>query len=205
MRKCNFAIWMIVFLAAVAAGPTMRNTARSDPAPAANDQLYKHLDLFGDVLEHVRSQYVDRPNDKKLIESAISGMVNSLDPHSSYLSPAELSDMQVETRGEFGGLGIEVSMEDGAIKIVSLMENTPAKKAGLRVGDHITHLNGKDIRGLPLVKAVERMRGPVKTAVALTIERAGRTRSEGFSRRRAHQPGAVQRRGRRGVYPNQEL
>ena len=174
MRKSGFTLWMIVFLLAAACGAAMRTSARSDPAPAASDRIYKQLDLFGKVLERVRSEYVDKPDDQKLIESAISGMVNSLDPHSSYLSPRQLKDMQVETRGEFGGLGVEVSMEDGAVKITTLMENTPAEKAGLLVGDRITHLNGKDIRGLPLDEAVEKMRGPVKTAVHLTVERAGR-------------------------------
>lgn len=179
MRKSGVSlpgvfVGVFAFLGVAAWSATAGKAAENEPGSAGNEALYKHLDLFGKVIEEVRAHYVDKTDDRKLIESAVNGMVNSLDPHSSYLSPKQLKDMQVETRGEFGGLGVEVSMEDGAVKITSLMENTPAEKAGLLVGDHITHLNGKDIRGLPLDEAVEKMRGPVKTAVHLTVVRAGR-------------------------------
>jgi carboxyl-terminal processing protease len=174
MRKSGFSIWMVFFLATAIGGAAMSGAARSAPAPAANNQIYKRLDLFGRVLEQIRSGYVDQTDDEKLIEGAINGMVNSLDPHSSYLSPRQLKDMEVETRGEFGGLGVEVSMEGGVVEITSLIKDAPAEKAGLRMGDRITHLDGKDIRGLPLDKAVEKMRGQVKTTLHLTIERPGR-------------------------------
>lgn len=173
MRKSDFAIWVFVVLAAVAAGTTVLNATRSDTASAASADIYKQLDLFGDVLERVRSDYVEKPDDQKLIEAAINGMLSGLDPHSAYLSPKHFRDMQVQTRGEFGGLGIEVTMEEGVIKIVSPIENTPAEKAGLLAGDFITHLDGDAIQGLTLEEAVEKMRGPVNTPITLTIIRKG--------------------------------
>jgi carboxyl-terminal processing protease len=177
MRKSDFAIWVFVILAAVAAGTTMLNATRSESAAASSSDIYKQLDLFGDVLERVRSDYVEKPDDQKLIESAINGMLNGLDPHSAYLSPKHFRDMQVQTRGEFGGLGIEVTMEDGVVKIVSPIENTPAEKAGLLAGDFITHLDTESIQGLTLEEAVEKMRGPVNTPITLTIVRKGQTDS----------------------------
>jgi carboxyl-terminal processing protease len=174
MRKSDFAIWVFVVLACVAAGTTVLNATRSKSASASNSDIYKQLDLFGDVLERVRSDYVEKPDDQKLIESAINGMLNGLDPHSAYLSPKHFRDMQVQTRGEFGGLGIEVTMEEGVVKIVSPIENTPAEKAGLLAGDYITHLDGEAIQGLTLEEAVEKMRGPVNTPINLTIVRKGK-------------------------------
>ena len=123
------------------------------------------------MLERVRSDYVEKPDDAQLIESAINGMLSGLDPHSTYLNPKHFRDMQVQTRGEFGGLGIEVTMEDGVVKVVSPIENTPAEKAGVLTGDLITHLDGVSIQGLTLEQAVEKMRGPVNTPITLTVVR----------------------------------
>jgi len=171
MRKSDFAIWVFVVLAFLAAGTSMINATRSESAAAENSEIYRHLDLFGDVLERVRSDYVESPDDAELIESAINGMLSGLDPHSTYLNPKHFRDMQVQTRGEFGGLGIEVTMEDGLVKVVSPIENTPAENAGLLSGDLITHLDGVSIQGLTLEEAVEKMRGPVETEISLTVLR----------------------------------
>ncbi len=155
---------------------TILNVTQTNSATAAasNSDLYRQLDLFGDVLERVRSDYVDKPDDTALIESAINGMLTSLDPHSSYLSPKHFRDMQVQTRGEFGGLGIEVTMENGVVKIVSPIDDTPAYKAGLQANDLITHLDGEQIVGLTLEQAVEKMRGPVNTPLVITVVRKGK-------------------------------
>jgi carboxyl-terminal processing protease len=171
MRKSDFAIWVFVVLAFVAAGTSMINATRSQSATAENSEIYRHLDLFGDVLERVRSDYVEAPDDGQLIEAAINGMLAGLDPHSTYLNPKHFRDMQLQTRGEFGGLGIEVTMEDGLVKVVSPIENTPAEKSGLLSGDLITHLDGVSIQGLTLEQAVEKMRGPVDTEISLTVLR----------------------------------
>ena len=171
MRKSDFAIWLFVLLAFVAASTSMINATRSQSATTGNSEIYRSLDLFGDVLERVRSDYVEAPDDSQLIESAINGMLAGLDPHSTYLNPKHFRDMQVQTRGEFGGLGIEVTMEDGIVKVVAPIENTPAEKAGLLTNDLITHLDGTSIQGLTLEQAVEKMRGPVDTPIVLTVLR----------------------------------
>ena len=171
MRKSDFAIWVLVVLAFIGAGTSMINATRSQSATPENSEIYRHLDLFGDVLERVRSDYVESPDDGLLIESAINGMLTGLDPHSTYLNPKSFRDMQVQTRGEFGGLGIEVTMEDGLIKVVAPIDNTPAEKSGLLSGDLITHLDSESIQGLTLEQAVEKMRGPVDTPITLTILR----------------------------------
>ena len=174
MRKPEFAFWTFLLMAALAAGTTVFNVTRTYSATATNAKIYRQLDLFGDVLERVRTDYVEKPNDRKLIESAINGMLTSLDPHSAYLSPKHFQDMQVQTRGEFGGLGIEVTMENGYVKVVAPIEGTPADKAGLLASDLITHLDGEQIVGLTLEQAVEKMRGRVNTPIVLTIRRKGR-------------------------------
>jgi carboxyl-terminal processing protease len=173
MRKSEYALWALLVLAVLAAGSTMVSLARSQSASAANSEIYRQLDLFGEVLERVRSDYVEKPEDAKLIEAAINGMLTALDPHSSYLNPKHFRDMQVQTRGEFGGLGIEVTMENGVVKVVSPIEDTPAAKAGLMSGDLITHLDKEQILGLTLQEAVEKMRGPVNAPITLTIVRKG--------------------------------
>ncbi len=142
-------------------------------ANAANLKTYQHLNLFGDVFDRVRADYVESPDESKLIDAAISGMLTSLDPHSSYLNAKRFQDMQVQTRGEFGGLGIEVTMENGLVKVVAPIDETPAAKAGLLANDLITHLDGERIFGMTLNQAVDKMRGRVKTPITLTIRRPG--------------------------------
>jgi len=142
-------------------------------AKAAAADTYRQLNLFGDVFERVRADYVEKPDDSKLIEQAINGMLNGLDPHSSYMDPKSFRDMQVQTRGEFGGLGIEVTMEDGLVKVVTPIDETPAAKAGIMANDVITQLDGEQVQGLTLNQAVEKMRGPVNTKIKLTIMRKG--------------------------------
>ena len=143
-------------------------------AAQPRSQTYKMLELFGDVLSTVQNQYVSEVDSKKLIEAAIDGMVTSLDPHSGYLSPDSFSDMREQTRGEYGGLGIEVTSEDGVVKIISPMDDTPAARAGVQAGDYITAINGQSLLGLPLNDAVKQMRGPVGEAITLTIAREGK-------------------------------
>jgi carboxyl-terminal processing protease len=142
-------------------------------AQAAAADTYRQLNLFGDVFERVRADYVEKPNDSKLIENAINGMLTGLDPHSSYMDSKNFRDMQVQTRGEFGGLGIEVTMQDGLIKVVAPIDDTPAAKAGVLANDLITKLDDEQVQGLTLSQAVEKMRGPVNTKIKLTIMRKG--------------------------------
>src|SRR5882672_4680738 len=142
-------------------------------AKAAAADTYRQLSLFGDVFERVRSDYVEKPDDGKLVESAINGMLAGLDPHSSYMDAKSFRDMQVTTRGEFGGLGIEVTMEEGLIKVVAPIDETPAAKAGVMANDIITKLDDEQVQGLTLNQAVEKMRGPVNTKIKLTIMRKG--------------------------------
>ena len=158
-------------MAGVVVGASFVGLRGSLTAQAGNASIYRHLDLFGDVLERVRNDYVEKPNDKKLIESAINGMLTSLDPHSAYLSPESLNDMHVQTRGEFGGLGIEVRMENKLVKVISPIDGTPAAKAGILPGDYISHLDGEQVEGLTLRDAVDRMRGPVGSDIVITILR----------------------------------
>jgi carboxyl-terminal processing protease len=139
-----------------------------------NIDTYKLLNLFGDVFERVRTSYVTKISDKALIEAAITGMLTSLDPHSSYLAAKDYKDMRVQTRGKFGGLGIEVTMEGGLIKVVSPIDDTPAQRAGIKSGDLITHLNKERVQGLTLSQAVDKMRGKVGEEIKLTILRAGK-------------------------------
>jgi carboxyl-terminal processing protease len=142
-------------------------------AQAAAADTYRQLSLFGDVFERVRADYVEKPDDGKLIESAINGMLTGLDPHSSYMDSKSFRDMQVQTRGEFGGLGIEVTMEDGLIKVVAPIDETPAAKAGIMANDIITHLDDVPVQGLTLNQAVEKMRGPENSKIKLKIMRKG--------------------------------
>jgi len=152
--------------------------AQSPAAPQTSTQqkqeIYKELDLFGQVLERVRSDYVDEVNDNQLIEAAINGMLSSLDPHSSYLNSKNFRDLQTQMRGEFGGLGIEVTMEAGIVKVVSPIDDTPASRAGIKPGDLIVGIDGEPVMGLSLNDAVEKMRGPVNSSIKLTIRRKGR-------------------------------
>jgi carboxyl-terminal processing protease len=160
----------------LAVGAIAGALALSVPASAQqnNSETYLQLNLFGDVFERVRADYVEDVSDENLIEAAINGMLTSLDPHSSYLSPKNFRDMQIQTRGEFGGLGIEVTMENGYVKVVSPIDDTPAFHAGLKTNDLITHLDGEQVQGLTLSQAVEKMRGKVGSDLKLTIRREGR-------------------------------
>jgi carboxyl-terminal processing protease len=142
-------------------------------AKAAVSDTYRQLNLFGDVFERVRADYVEKPDDGKLIETAINGMLAGLDPHSSYMDAKSFRDMQVQTRGEFGGLGIEVTMEEGLIKVVAPIDDTPAAKAGVLANDLITKIDDEQVQGLTLNQAVEKMRGPINTKIKLTIVRKG--------------------------------
>jgi hypothetical protein len=138
---------------------------------ANNSDTYEQLRLFGDVFEKVRADYVEEVTDAQLIESAINGMLTALDPHSSYLNAKNFEEMQVQTKGEFGGLGIEVTMENGVVKVVSPIDDTPASRAGVQPGDYIVQLDGKPVMGLTLSDAVEMMRGPVDSEITLTLQR----------------------------------
>lgn len=147
-----------------------KGVATTDP-----QETYKQLNLFGDVFERVRAQYVDPISDEQLIEYAVNGMLSSLDPHSSYLDEKDFDDMRVQTKGEFGGLGIEVTMEEGLVKVVSPIDDTPAFKAGIKASDYITHIDSKPIIGMTLAEAVEKMRGKVGSEIELTVRREGIT------------------------------
>jgi carboxyl-terminal processing protease len=174
MRKTSLVLLGAVVGAAVALFATQpRMIFVGARAQAAAADTYRQLNLFGDVFERVRADYVEKPSDAKLIESAINGMLTGLDPHSSYMDAKSFRDMQVQTRGEFGGLGIEVTMENGLIKVVAPIDDTPAAKAGILANDIITKLDGEDVQGLTLNQAVEKMRGPVNTKIKLTIVRKG--------------------------------
>src|SRR5579875_1182004 len=140
-------------------------------ALAAASDTYRNLNLFGDVFEKIRSDYVEKPDEQKLVEAAINGMLGSLDPHSSYMDAKSFRDMQVQTRGEFGGLGIEVTQEDGLIKVVTPIDDTPAAKAGILSGDIITAIDNDPVQGMTLNQAVDKMRGAVNTPVTLKIQR----------------------------------
>ena len=140
---------------------------------ANENDVYKQLNLFGEVYERVRGEYVEKVTDKELIEAAINGMLQSLDPHSSYLTAESFDEMKVQTKGEFGGLGIEVTMENGLVKVVSPIDDTPAAKAGIKSGDYISHIDEEAVMGLSLSEAVERMRGKVNTEIKVTIIRNG--------------------------------
>ncbi len=138
---------------------------------AEENDVYKQLNLFGEVYERVRTEYVEKIKDKELIEAAINGMLQSLDPHSSYLNSESFDEMKVQTKGEFGGLGIEVTMENGLVKVVSPIDETPAQKAGIQSGDYISHIDEEPVMGLSLSEAVDKMRGPVNTSILITIIR----------------------------------
>ena len=198
MRKSEYALWALLVLAVLAAGSTMVSLARSQSASAANSEIYRQLDLFGEVLERVRSDYVEKPDDAKLIEAAINGMLTALDPHSAYLNPKHFRDMQVQTRGEFGGLGIEVTMENGVVKVVSPDRGYARRQGGhaerrshhrsrqgADPGPHLAGSGGEDARaGQFADHAHHRAQG-----------RRRSVRREGHARRDPHQSGEVQRRG----------
>jgi carboxyl-terminal processing protease len=168
-RHARRFIWALVLSTPlIMAGSPASSEKRLD-----EQELYNQLTLFGDVLEQVRGNYVDAPSDKELIEAALSGMMASLDPHSAYLPPKNFEDMQVETKGEFGGLGIEVTMENGLVKVIAPIDDTPASRADMRPNDLISELDGKPVLGLTLSEAVELMRGEKGKPITLTVLREG--------------------------------
>ena len=174
MRKTS----LILFGAAAGVAVTLiatqpRIMLEEARAQAADADTYRQLSLFGDIFERLRADYVEKPDESKLIESAINGMLAGLDPHSSYMDSKSFRDLQVQTRGEFGGLGIEVTMEDGLIKVVAPIDETPAAKAGIMANDIITHLDDEPVQGLTLNQAVEKMRGPENSKIKLKIMRKG--------------------------------
>ena len=171
MRKLSLILLGAVVGAGSATMVSQTALVSSSSAVAASADTYRQLSLFGDVFEKIRTDYVEKPDEAKLIESAVNGMLTSLDPHSSYMDPKSFRDMQVQTRGEFGGLGIEVTMEDGLVKVVTPIDETPASRAGVLANDVIVQIDGEPVQGLNLNQAVDKMRGPVNSTVKLTIQR----------------------------------
>ena len=157
-KKLFFIIIFILFL---------------NKAYGANDDIYEKIDLFSEVLDKINKEYVDEIDQSKTMDAAINGVLQSLDPYSSYMSPEIFNDLQTETRGEFGGLGIEVGMEAGVVKVISPIDNTPASKAGVKAGDYIVKIDGNQVQGKSLTEAVEIMRGPVGSEIEITIRRRG--------------------------------
>ena len=174
MRKISLIFLGLIAGAGLTLLATQTHTVFVDSsANAAFSNAFRELDLFGEVFERVRAAHVDKTDDGKLIESAISSMLAGLDPHSGYMDPRSLGDLQVETHGEFGGLGIEITMEDGLVKVVAPIDDTPAAKAGVMANDIITKVDNEQVQGLTIDQAVEKMRGPVNTKIKLTIVRKG--------------------------------
>src|SRR4051794_36135660 len=171
MRKISLVLLGALVGAGSATLVSQNHLLSTTSAVAASSETYRQLSLFGDVFKKVRTDYVERPEEAKLIESAINGMLTSLDPHSSYMDAKSFRDMQIQTRGEFGGLGIEVTMEEGLVKVVAPIDETPAARAGILANDVITQIDGEAVQGLTLNQAVDKMRGPVNSSVKLTIQR----------------------------------
>jgi carboxyl-terminal processing protease len=171
MRKISLVLVGAALGASTIMVGTQARLFSSGPAHAAPSDTYRSLNLFGDVFEKIRSDYVEKPNDQKLVEAAINGMLSSLDPHSSYMDAKSFRDMQVQTRGEFGGLGIEVTQDNGLIKVVTPIDDTPASRAGILSGDIIAAINGEAVSGMTLNQAVDKMRGAPDTTVTLKILR----------------------------------
>jgi carboxyl-terminal processing protease len=177
MHKTLFLVGALVGagLTVLVTQPGVMSVGLSAVAAAAPD-TYQELSLFGDVFDRVRVDYVDKPDNLKLIEWALDGMLRELDPHSSYVDQASLDEMQRQSRGEFVGVGLELAMEDGLLEVVTPIENSPAAKAGISANDVITKIDNKPVRDMTLDQAVEKLRGPKNTAVRLTISRKGRNR-----------------------------
>lgn len=167
-RQTILALLMGTAIGAGAMTVTSSLAQSNDPR-----NTYEYLDLFGEIFERVRGSYVEEVDEQQLIEAAIDGMLASLDPHSGYLPPQNFEDMREQTKGEFGGLGIEVTMENGFVKVVAPIDDTPAAKAGLEAGDFVTHIDGESVLGLTLSEAVDKMRGPIGSDIVITISREG--------------------------------
>jgi carboxyl-terminal processing protease len=174
MNRLGLAAAVAATVFALTLGQDIGVAAAATGTTSNTADTYKEVNLFGDVFDAARANSVDQVTDETLIEGAINGMLTALDPHSNYLNAKNFDDMKVQTRGEFGGLGIEVAMENGLVKVVSPIDDTPAARAGLRPGDLITNLNGEAVQGMTLPEAVEKMRGPVNSEITLTIRREGR-------------------------------
>ncbi|TAJ28811.1 MULTISPECIES: S41 family peptidase [unclassified Bosea (in: a-proteobacteria)] len=174
MRKVSLVLAGAIMGAGLTGLATQTHLLSSTSAVAASADVYRSLNLFGDIFEKIRTDYVDKPDEQKLIESAINGMVSSLDPHSSYLDAKSFREMDTDMRGQFGGLGIEVTMEDGVLKVAKPIKDTPASKAGILANDIIKQIDGQDVKGLSLTQAVDKMRGLINTQVTLKIDRAGK-------------------------------
>jgi carboxyl-terminal processing protease len=171
MRKFVIAFLSVTTLAVSAPVALHFNSANAQQTNS--DETYRLLNMFGDVFERIRADYVEEVTDEELVEAAVNGMLTSLDPHSSFMNAKNFKDMQVQTKGQFGGLGIQVSMEEGLVKVISPIDDTPAFRAGIKAGDYITHLDGEAVLGLTLDQAVEKMRGPVDSEIKLVIRREG--------------------------------
>ena len=143
----------------------------SSTSAFSKNELYEKIDLFGEVLENIKKEYVEDIDQSEVMDSAINGVLQSLDPYSAYMSPELFKEMQTDTRGEFGGLGIEIGMEAGVVKVISPIEDTPAEKAGIKAGDFIVKIGKEQVQGKSLMEAVKLMRGPVGTSINLTIRR----------------------------------
>lgn len=176
MRKRGFALGAFLIVSSAVTGLVALPSHPDSGVAAAEADIYKNLEFFGDVLEQVRANYVVKPNDSKLIEDAIRGVLTGLDPHSTYLTPKEVEEEQAETLGEFGGLGIDVTMEDGIVKVLQPIDNMPAERAGVSAGDTITAIDGETLRGMSMDAAVDKMRGPVGSPIVLTLARKGVTK-----------------------------
>ncbi|SEG33608.1 carboxyl-terminal processing protease [Bosea lathyri] len=174
MRKVSLVFAGAVLGAGLTGMVTQTRLLTSTSAVAASAEVYRSLNLFGDIFEKIRTDYVEKPDEQKLIEAAINGMVSSLDPHSAYLDAKSFRDMDTDMRGQFGGLGIEVTMEDGVLKVAKPIRDTPASKAGILSNDIISEIDGDVVKGLSLTQAVEKMRGLINTQVKLKIERPGK-------------------------------
>ena len=156
-----------------------------NPAHSQNlDKLYEKIDLFSEVLEKINNEYVDEIDQSEVMDSAINGVLQSLDPYSAYMNPEIFEEMQTETSGEFGGLGIEVTMEAGVVKIITPIDDTPASRAGVKAGDYIVRINGEQVQGKTLMEAVNLMRGPVNTSIEITIRRKGLKKAKIFKIKR---------------------
>lgn len=173
MKLKNLGVAIVVGFACLVWNSYQTVSAADAEKEKNSADTYRLLNLFGDVFERVRSDYVEAPTDEELIEAAITGMLTSLDPHSSYMNLKNYKEMQVNTRGAFGGLGIQVSMDNGVVKVISPIDDTPAYRAGIEAGDYITHLDGEMVQGMTLQDAVEKMRGKVGLDIKLTIRRKG--------------------------------
>ena len=172
--KMNSKLRNVGLVVAGAVSATVMWHAFGAAIAASNANTYKQLNLFGDVFDRVRADYVEQPDEAKMVEAAINGMLASLDPHSSFMNAKQFEDMSIQTRGEFGGLGIEVTMENGVVKVVSPIDDTPASRAGIMANDMIIMLDGEEVQGLTLNEAVDRMRGKVGAPITLTIKREGK-------------------------------